>query len=367
MNTATFMAIPLFAVYLSRQLGFSAAEVGTVMSANLLATRLLPSLGGALADRFGAHLLVVAGVWVRAAGLCGFLVFEGFLPLLLCASLVGVGAALYDPAVSGVFAAQPPAVRPRVFALHNLVLNLGVVVGPALGGAAALRSPQLPFFVSAIAFGALGCALIVLGRAFPAAVSASSFLAGYTRLLRNVEFVRFALVSVLWWVVYAQLFVSFPLRAAELGGDAAAASAVFLANGATGLVVIWGVMWLGSRVRPFRIIRGGYLVAALAMAAVPLLPELWWLLVCVCLYTVAETMMLPSMEIAVAEHTDAETNATYYGVFGASWAVGGSLGNYLGSWLILGGAQMAPWLVYGAAAVLGFLAMGCCAGSPKTR
>jgi len=357
MNTASFMVMPLLAVYLARHLGFSAAEVGSVLSANLLATRLLPSLTGSLADRFGARHLTTAGVWTRALGLTGFLIFQTPLPLTLCGVLIGLGSALYDPAVSSVFAAQPKSVRPRVFALHNLVLNLGVILGPAIGGLAALTSLRLPFLVSAAAFFLLGGVLLVLGRHFPKGHTAPLHQT-YRRVLKNRAFMRLTLTSVLWWLVYAQLFVSFPLRAAQLSSNEASSSTLFIVNGVTGLMVIWGVMWLGNHVQSQHLIRSAYLIAMLAYAAVPLVSALWWLLVCVAVYTVAETLMLPSLEIAVAEYADGDASATYFGVFDVSWALGGSLGNYLGSFLILSEFTAVPWLVYAGVAGLGALATG---------
>ena len=101
MNTANFMVMPLLAVYLDRYLMFTAAQVGTILTVYLLATRLLPMLSGPAADGLGYRPMMVSGMFVRALGFAGFLISEAFLPLIGFTLLIGIGSALYEPAVMG--------------------------------------------------------------------------------------------------------------------------------------------------------------------------------------------------------------------------------------------------------------------------
>ena len=357
MNTASFMVMPLLAVYLDRHLAFTATQIGTVLSVYILSTRLLPMLSGPAADGVGYRPMMVGGMFIRALGFAGFLVSDAFAPLIAFTLLIGVGSALYEPAVMGVFAAQPAAVRSRVFALHNFALNFGVIVGPILGGFVALAGPTFPFLASAVAFTLLGTVLLFVGRIFPRPVHRPSLLHNYRRVLNHRPFCLFMLIMMLWWTVYSQLFVSFPVRATQLGGGEAWASVLFIANGLTGLTVIFLVMRLLQRVQPARLLVWGFLVAATAFGAVPLLPSVWWLVVCVAVYTVAETLMLPGGEVQVAAYAGEESGASFFGVYQGAWAAGGSIGNYLGSWLIIQEGGATPWLVYAVIALVGALAM----------
>ena len=357
MNTANFMVMPLLAVYLDRYLMFTATQVGTILTVYLLATRLLPMLSGPAADGIGYRPMMVSGMFVRALGFAGFLVSEAFLPLIGFTLLIGIGSALYEPAVMEVFAAEPPSSRSHVFALHNFVLNLGVIVGPILGGVVALAGPSLPFLASAVAFALLGVVLFLVGRIFPRPVHRPTFLQNYQRVIGHRPFYLFMLIMMLWWIVYSQLFISFPVRAAQLGGGQEWASTLFIANGLIGLVVIFLVMRLLRHVQPAKLLIWGFLIAALGFAAVPLLPSVWWLIVCVVIYTVAETLMLPSGEVQVAAYAGEESGASFFGVYEGAWAAGGSIGNYLGSWLILQESGAAPWLIFAVIALVGASAM----------
>ena len=357
MNTASFMVMPLLAVYLDRHLAFTAAQIGTVLTVYLLATRLLPMLSGPAADGIGYRPMMVSGMFVRAFGFAGFLFFEAFIPLVGFTLLVGVGSALYEPAVMGVFTAQPASIRARVFALHNFVLNLGVIVGPILGGLVALVGPNVPFLASAIAFVLLGVGLFAVGHVFPRPVQRPTLLQNYERVLSHRPFCFFMPIMLLWWVVYSQLFVSFPVRAAQLGGGEEWASVLFIANGLAGLTVIFFVMRLLRRVQPAKLLVAGFLIAAVGFGAVPLLPSVWGLVVCVVIYSVAETFMLPSGEVQVAAYAGEGNGASFFGVYAGAWAAGGSIGNYLGSWLIFQESGATPWLIYMVIALVGAAAM----------
>ncbi len=83
------------------------------------------------------------------------------------------------------------------------------------------------------------------------------------------------------------------------------------------------------------------------MSLTPLIPSLVWVLVCVSIYTVGETLVLPGSDLVVAELSADRQVGTFWGVFDLSWAIGGAVGTYLGTWLLdQGGSASWPWLTY---------------------
>ncbi|HEX2051148.1 MAG TPA: MFS transporter [Actinomycetota bacterium] len=355
MNTAAFMAMPFLAIYLRTTLDFGAGATGTILSIFLWSSRGLPSVTGALADKIGSRWSMTAGMTIRAVGFGGLAVFDGFAPLAVMAFLMGFGGALYDPAVNAVFAAQPPSLRPRVFTLHTGALNVGVIIGPAVGALVVTGSPDGPFIGSALLFLAMGIVLLVTAPE-GARVETVPIAQNYKTLLRNTSFVRFWFIMLLWWVTFAQLTVSFPLEAADLTGDRGWASALFLVNGIVGIVALFGVNRLSHRYAPTTMLTWGFLLVGLGFAIVPAVGDIAWLIFCIAVYTLGESIMLPCSDMKVADYTTEQTSATYFGVFILTYAIGGSAGNYLGNWLI-GRDDAVPWLVYGAIAGLGAVAM----------
>lgn len=163
MNTSNFTAFPLMAVYMATHLGFSATQIGTVLTIHLAAGRALPIITGPLADRFGFRTLLVTGLALRAVGFLGFGVFTSPSMIALATLAIGLGTAFYESVVYGVFGRQPQRIVARVFVLNNLSLNLGVIIGPMLGASLLQFNPVYPFQVSGVLFACLALWSIRLG------------------------------------------------------------------------------------------------------------------------------------------------------------------------------------------------------------
>ncbi|MEV6103801.1 MFS transporter [Streptomyces sp. NPDC051940] len=118
------------------------AEVGLVMAAGAVPRALLMLGGGVVADRFGPRRVVIGSDAVRAAVVLGvaaalWLTSPGLWLLVAGAVVFGVVDALFMPAVG----ALPPRLAApdqiaRIQGLRVLVIRLGYVVGPPLGGMA---------------------------------------------------------------------------------------------------------------------------------------------------------------------------------------------------------------------------------------
>ena len=93
MNATHFMAFPLFAVYMANDLGFQPGQLGTVLTVHLVTRQVLPSLTGPIADRFGLRIFLIAGLFLRGAGLIGFAFWTDWLSLSAMAFLIGLGTA----------------------------------------------------------------------------------------------------------------------------------------------------------------------------------------------------------------------------------------------------------------------------------
>ncbi len=102
-------------------------------------------------------------------------------------------------------------------------------------------------------------------------------------------------------------------------------------------------------------IRSGYLAAAVIFVLVPLSDKLWWFLLFVACYTIIESIFIPALETLIAGLADKGSQATFFGVASLAWAISGTAGNYIGSWLILESTPTVTWLSFGGVALLGFL------------
>ena len=139
--------IPVLAIYAER-FGTSAIQVGLLGSAYSLAQFVAAPLWGRLSDRIGRKpVLILSLVGTAAASVaCGL---AGSLTVLFIArALDGASGASMGAAQAAVSDIADPDDRPRLFGLLAAAFGVGFVIGPAIGGLAALWGPRVPFFVA---------------------------------------------------------------------------------------------------------------------------------------------------------------------------------------------------------------------------
>ena len=353
MNAGHFMAIPLLAVHLNSNLELGAAALGTVLTVHLLSARLLPGITGPLVDRLGPRGLMIAGLLCRALGLFGLAYLESFWGLCLMAFLMGAGTSLYESAVYGIFGRQPAVLATRVFILNNQALNAGVILGPVIGSALALFSTNYAFLSGALVFAVL--AAWVMGLQFRGEMDFEKVPVWQSlrTVLTDRAFLIFFLATLPWWFLFTQLYVVFPIYITELGGNIAYGGALYLVNGIVGLASMVLSIIVFEKASPRLIFRGSYLALALIYLLVPLSDHVWWFLTLVGLYTIAETLILPAMETITAEMAASGSQSTYFGAASLAWALSGSLGNFLGSWLVLEADSAVMWGTFAGIALVG--------------
>jgi len=354
MNVSTFTAFSLMAVYMSQYLNFSATEIGTVLTIYLISARALPIVTGPLADRFGFRALMVQGLVLRALGFLGFALFSSPILIASTALTIGLGTALYQSAVYGIFGRQSTAIVARIFVLNNLLLNLGAVVGPLLGAGLLILDPVYPFYASSVFFAGLALWAVRLGHLDTLYTSRSSMRDSWKAVANDHTFLLFLLATFAWWFLFSQLFVLFPLMATQLAGSEIGASAVFTTNGLAGLLFVGLSLLVSQWAAKRRVLLSCYIALVGLYLVAGFGHGLVWLLLIVTLYTLIETLILPTIESITAELAHQGKQATFFGAIGLSWGVGGSLGNYAGSWLAFSDlGTLALWGILAGVASLG--------------
>ena len=348
-----FMAIPLLALHMADRLGFGGVALGTVLSMHLVSARVFPMLTGPLADRFGPRILMLAGLLARALGLFGFAALTDWILLSLSALVMGFGMAAYESAVYGAFARYPPSSATRAFVLSNQALNFGVIVGPALGAGLLELGATYAFGASGVVFLILTCATVRQPRLAIASENHVPVRHSLSALLSDRTSLWLFVVCLPWWFLFSQLYVVFPLHAAQLSGEATGASLVFLVNGLAGsCFVIIGIL-VFEGLRSITVISLCYAVLVPAYLLAGATQGLGWFLGFVCLYTLAETLILPAIRSTAATLAAPGHESTFQGLQSLSWAVGGSVGFYVGGWFVLNAPTVWWWSLFSLIAAIG--------------
>jgi EmrB/QacA subfamily drug resistance transporter len=130
-NTILNTALPTLARVLHA--GTSSLQWITDAYTLCFAALLIPA--GALGDRYGRRLSLVAGLTVFAAGSVAAAFATGTGPLIAARVVMGLGATFVMPATLSILnSVFPPRERPQAIAAWSAVAGVGIILGPTLGG-----------------------------------------------------------------------------------------------------------------------------------------------------------------------------------------------------------------------------------------
>jgi len=145
------MAFVYLMVYTSKALGFTLSQAAMTFAMFGASTFLVTLLGGNLIDKIGAARVMVGVLIGNGITLLIIPYFHDFNILLVLCFIWGIFFGLFRPA-SQTFISflSAPGMHKLTFSVYRLVLNLGMSVGPVVGGYLAIYSFSLIFITNGI-------------------------------------------------------------------------------------------------------------------------------------------------------------------------------------------------------------------------
>jgi MFS family permease len=360
------LIFPFFTLYVRQRFGVPMATIGVTIAAMGGVGLISGALGGALADRFGRKTLMVGGLML--VGVSSFImgVADSLVAFVAVAIFINFISPFFRPASEAMVADMvEPEKRARAYGLMRVAFNLGVAIGPAVGGFLAEQSYFTLFVGDAVT--SLIFALIILffiaeTKPEVAEKERAAHGAGYGPLLRDTPFLMFCLVSIAVVVVYAQMNSTWPVYMKENYGITERQYGLMMSLNAA-MVVIFQFPITGFTERYAR-------TAMLALAAVfygvgfglvGFVSTAAFFALAIAIWTVGEMVHVPVAQAYVADVAPEDMRGRYMGAAGLTWGVGWSLGPLLaGLMMDLGDARYVWYgcLIVGLAAAVAFLWLG---------
>ena len=147
-NRAGTMVLPFLVLYLTRTLAIPPARAALALTVYGLAALLTNPIAGRLTDRIGPLAVMKGSLFLSGLVLFLFPLAHSF-PAILAITLVFaiLNESVRPPSLSIISDMVAPPQRKAAFALSRLAINLGMSIGPALGGVLAVFSFRWLFFV----------------------------------------------------------------------------------------------------------------------------------------------------------------------------------------------------------------------------
>jgi predicted MFS family arabinose efflux permease len=216
-NRAGMMVLPFLVLYLTRELGFSPARAGLMLAVYGASAIVFGPIGGRLSDRIGALPVMRASLIASGCVLLLFPLAKSFTAVAAMTALwAGCGEMFRPASLAAITHVVSPAQRKQAFALNRLAINLGMSVGPALGGFLATVSFRAMFTVDAVTTLLAGAVLALMPwRAFSGVNSeagrSDSEHRGPTTILGDARFLIFLSGVLLVGIVFFQHESALPL------------------------------------------------------------------------------------------------------------------------------------------------------------
>jgi MFS transporter, FSR family, fosmidomycin resistance protein len=160
--------------FVRAEYGVSYTEIGLAFAAFNIVSAVLQTPAGFLVDRFGARVLLVAGLIIGSAAFITVGLVDSFWILVAMFALAGVGNTVYHPADYSLLSQHVPSDRiGQAFSVHTFAGMLGSAVAPASLLVMQSQWGWRGAFIGAGALGIAVAALVLAMREF-SAVRASS-------------------------------------------------------------------------------------------------------------------------------------------------------------------------------------------------
>ncbi len=325
------------------------------------------ALGGSLADRFGRRNVMAVSLLLSAIVTLGWGLATS-LPLLLALIVLnGLVGPLYGPASSAMVAdLVAPEKRAEAYGLIRVIQNLGVVIGPSIGGLLAARSYSILFICAAVTEAIFFIITIALLPETKPAVSEEEQAANggmsYGPVLRDLPFLALCVISIAATLVYVQMNTTFPVYIKEQYGVPENQFGLLIALNALMVVTMqFSITRWTNRYRRTAMLALSAALYAVGFGALGLARTVWQFAACVFIWTMGEMTMVPVASALVADMAPEMMRGRYMAVNGATWSIGWMLGPLLAGLVSDNLGAVHVWtgaFLLGLVATVGYVALG---------
>jgi MFS family permease len=357
------MVWPFLTIYLRRELNVSLTTVTLILTINSVAGLAAMSVAGPAVDRFGRKGAMLLSLSVTGATLAAMSLVSSLAGWQVLMAVLGGFNPLYRVGADAMVADLIPAERrPGAYALLRMITNLGVAIGPAVGGFLTVVSYDLAFYAAGSASLVFALLVLLFGREtlpMRAALGQTREPAGYGPVLRDRPFLLFCGAYTLAGMAYSLMMVLLPVYAKEgFGVPESQYGFIMAANAAMVVVFQYGVTRQTIRHPALLVLGIGSLFYAFGVGSVALGASFIAFLGSMVLLTIGELIMVPTSTSLTASLAPPTMRGRYMGVYALTWGASVGIGPVIGGILSDRIGPSAIWYaggVIGLAAALGFV------------
>ena len=345
-------------LYLTQSLHLPIAEAGRLLSVYGFGALAGAYLGGMLTDRWGTKTVQLLTLILTGLGFIILGYVETELAIAAMLFFIAVMAEGFRPASNAAIAEfAEPKLRPRSYALLRLAANLGVTIGPVVGGLLAAMSYSYLFWADGLTCIAAAVMFWIFFHSRKPVVNSKpeEEITQTSSPWRDKIFIVTLITIIPLGIVFTQVLNTWPIYFKEIYQLLESEIGALLAL--NGFIIVLFEMpiihWLESKNVP-KVMAYGALIFYFGFAILPLGSTLSYALFTVVIWTIGEIMVFPLISSFVANRSKASNRGKYMGMLTLSFSLGYVVGPITGTWIydVLGPDNL--WYLLGLSGLLVF-------------
>lgn len=357
----TSMIWPFLMVYLTKVHGYPLTRAALLLSTNAFTGLIFSFIAGPITDYTGRKrvmafsLIALGGYYLLLSQAQEY--YQFFLLMILGGSLMPLYRVGADAMMADLV---PPEKRADGYSLIRMANNLGIAIGPMVGGFVAGASYTYAFLGAAIGLSSYGFLTLFLAHETlernPAGRErGGERFAGYDRIFRDGRFVQFVLgtvgvtiaVQMMWSMLAVYTTRNYQLTESQYGW--------LPATNALMVVTLQFMITQFTKKRPtLLMMAAGGAVYTLGVFSVSLGSQFWHFWLSMVIFTLGELILVPTGTTHAANLAPADMRGRYMSLYGLTWNVAQMLGAPMGGLL---SDNLGPKFIWYGSAVIGTLAV----------
>ena len=336
-NRMGTMVLVFMVLYLSEHLGFEPETAGAMLAIYGGVGLVTMPISGRLSDRYGARMVATVSMFASGAVLCLFPLAKTLPEVVVATALLAVATEPFRPAAMTMCGHLAPSDRKKsAFALLRLAVNLGMAIGPAIGGVLATVWFPSIFYADGVTSLVAGLILLFSFRGIEGGAAdgekPTSEVPAASAVLRDGAFLRFLFASVLIALVFFQLDAALPLHMTTiLELDKSSLGLLFTVNT---FIIIFVEVPLNASMERWSFRRAmalGALLVGLGFGAIQWAVGFWSLVGTVVIWTFGEMILFPVGNAWVSEIAPKGRTGLYMSLYTTTFGLGFAIGPWLGT------------------------------------
>ncbi len=334
------MIWPFLMIYVSERLDLPMTSVASLMTLNAGAGLLASFIVGPLTDRVGRKITMIIGLSATGLLYLAMIPAKTLVTFAILMALRGLFNPLYRVGSDAMVADLiPEGKRPDAYALTRLSKNVGVALGPAVGGFVATASYTFAFWAAAI--GLVTFSLLMtfyaketLPKSDEVVSQGSLGVRSYGKILHDKDFMYFILAFTLAQIGSIIVWVLMGVYAKQNYGVLENQYGLIPMTNALMVVILQvTVTRISKRYQPLLIMSLGAFLYAAGVTSVAIANNFWGFWLSMVVITTGELILVPTATTFVANIAPQDMRGRYMSIFSISWGVAAGIGPVMGGYL----------------------------------